>query len=407
VEKRAFGIGLVAICTIALALVSADPGLPFGPGQSTEVRALWVQRSTLTSPASISTLVNSAAGAGFNTLLVQVRGRGDAFYNSELEPRGAALEGRDLAFDPLAVTVAAAHRAGLRVHAWINMNLVSDATPPIASGHLVHTHPEWLMVPRELAEELASVNPRAPRYLATLSEFAHAHADTIEGLYMSAIGDAAGDHLVRVVSDIAFRYAVDGIHLDYFRYPAEDFDYSAAALAQFRTHMWGKMDRAERREYGRRAEGRLLFYTQMFPQQWQEFRRERLTRLLRRVRTAVKSKRPDMVLSAAVWPDPVEAAGRRFQDWREWIGTGLLDVVCPMAYTTDQNVFRAQIAAVKQIAGVRPVWAGIGAYRLSPPETVVNIEAARRLNAQGIVLFSYDNLTGGEYLPAVGARVFK
>jgi dihydrodipicolinate synthase/N-acetylneuraminate lyase len=63
-----------------------------------------------------------------------------------------------------------------------------------------------------------------------------------------------------------------------------------------------------------------------------------------------------------------------------------------MAYTTDASVFRAQIAAVKQIAGRRPVWAGIGAYRLSAAETVANIQAARRVGADGVSLFSYDNL---------------
>ncbi len=99
-----------------------------------------------------------------------------------------------------------------------------------------------------------------------------------------------------------------------------------------------------------------------------------------------------MVFSAAVWPDPNEAANRRLQDWRGWLETGLLDVICPMAYTTDPSIFHAQVAGVKQAAGRRPVWAGIGAYRLSAAETVSNIKTARGLGAEGIVLFSYDNL---------------
>jgi dihydrodipicolinate synthase/N-acetylneuraminate lyase len=75
-------------------------------------------------------------------------------------------------------------------------------------------------------------------------------------------------------------------------------------------------------------------------------------------------------------------------------------------------VFRSQIARVKQIAGRRPVWAGIGAYHLSASETIENIRAARRLGAQGIILFSYDNLVAGangdaEYLPTVGRESFK
>ena len=134
------------------------------------------------------------------------------------------------------------------------------------------------------------------------------------------------------------------------------------------------------------------FYAQMFPQRWQKFRSARLTALVARVRAAIKRARPDALLSAAVWPDPDEAATRRLQDWRGWLQTGLLDVICPMAYTVDAAVFRAQIAAVKQIAGRRPVWAGIGAYHLSVAETVANIQTARDLRVQGISLFSYDNL---------------
>ena len=71
------------------------------------MRALWVQRTTLTSAPAIVSLVETAKAAGFNTLLVQVRGRGDAYYNSRFEPRGAALARQDRSFDPLELTIAA------------------------------------------------------------------------------------------------------------------------------------------------------------------------------------------------------------------------------------------------------------------------------------------------------------
>src|ERR1700730_13109189 len=59
---------------------------------NSEVRALWVVRTTLTSPEKIRTMVQSAKDNGFNTLIVQVRGRGDAFYRSSREPRAAELK---------------------------------------------------------------------------------------------------------------------------------------------------------------------------------------------------------------------------------------------------------------------------------------------------------------------------
>src|SRR4051812_28606536 len=92
-----------------------------------EIRALWVLRTSLATPASIRALVKTAHDYGFNTLLVQVRGRGEAYYTSDLEPRASELLRQPGSFDPLATVVTEAHAAGLRVHAWINLNLVSSA----------------------------------------------------------------------------------------------------------------------------------------------------------------------------------------------------------------------------------------------------------------------------------------
>ncbi len=72
-------------------------------------------------------MVRTARDHGFNTLLVQVRGRGDAYFTSSLEPRAAELQRQPASFDPLATVLAEAHEAGLRVHAWVNVNLVSSA----------------------------------------------------------------------------------------------------------------------------------------------------------------------------------------------------------------------------------------------------------------------------------------
>jgi len=126
-----------------------------------EVRGLWVQRGTLSSPEAIARMVGEAASAGFNTLLVQVRGRGDAFFAGGIDPRAAALSAQPSSYDPLATVLAAARAAGLRVHLWINVNLVADATRlPDARTHVVLRHPEWLMVPRALAADLGWAEPR-------------------------------------------------------------------------------------------------------------------------------------------------------------------------------------------------------------------------------------------------------
>jgi uncharacterized lipoprotein YddW (UPF0748 family) len=366
---------------------------------------MWVQRGSLVSPKTIQSVVNMARDGGFNTLIVQVRGRGDAYYASRHEPRPPLLARQPDSFDPLALLLTSARRAGLNVHAWVNVNLVSDAQPPASRRHVVHRHPEWLMVPRPLAADLARMNPKSGAYLKRLSDYARARSDRVEGIFLSPIHKGAVDHTVRVIEDIVTRYDVDGIHLDYIRFPNDEFDYSAEVLGEFRSALIGGMPSSERRELASRARNRPLFYTEMFPQRWQEFRRERLTGLLTRIRSTVKARRPRAILSAAVFPDASDAMTRRFQDWGNWLGAGLLDAICPMTYTTDPVLFRSQIENVEHLAGSRPVWAGIGAYQLSAAATVENIRAARQLGAEGVVLFSYDNLNA-TYVTTVAKGAF-
>ena len=96
---------------------------------------------------------------------------------------------------------------------------------------------------------------------------------------------------------------------------------------------------------------------------------------------------------------------RRFQDWRRWLQMGILDVACPMAYSTDTAVFQKQIevAATTAHAAKRQVWAGIGAYRIPSESTVEKINVARGLNAEGFILFSYDFTTRPSELNPDGA----
>jgi uncharacterized lipoprotein YddW (UPF0748 family) len=378
--------------------------------QADEVRALWVVRTTLTSPSAIAIMVSAAKTSGFNTLLVQIRGRGDAYYRSGIEPRAAALAAQP-AFDPLAATIARAHEAGLRVHAWVNVNLVAGVNElPSARDHVIYRHPEWLMVPRALGEDLATVDPRSPEYLGRLARHARGQPEDLDGLYLSPVTAGAADYTVGVVRDIVARYAVDGVHLDDVRYPTDDFDYSRESLAAFRRTVMPGLGAADGRRYDARLAAAPLIYAEAFPERWRAFRTARLTALVARLRDTIKAARSGATVSAAVAPDPVEAATRRLQDWRDWLNRDLIDVVCPTAYTPDAAVFTSQIAAALSSAGTHPLWAGIGAHRLSSSQIVDAVKIARRLGVGGVLLFSYDSLTdpahGPDYLAQVGRAAF-
>ncbi|HWI20942.1 MAG TPA: family 10 glycosylhydrolase [Vicinamibacterales bacterium] len=357
-----------------------------------QTRALWVTRTTLASPESIRQMVTAAQAGGFNTLLVQVRGRGDAYYAGTIEPRAAELAGKP-AFDPLAVVLQDAHAAGLKVHAWVAVNLVSSSvTLPASRDHVIYRAPEWLMVPRELAAEMKKINLRSPAYVGRLARWTRANNSVVEGLYTSPLHPAAQDHTAAVIGEIAAKYAVDGIHLDYVRFPNDEFDYSPAAMDGFKASILPDLNDKQKREAAAREAVDPAAYPNLYPERWSDFRRSRLTSLVIKIRTAVKAARPSAVVSAAVVPDARTAFAERLQDWRGWIDQSLLDVLCPMAYTADVDTFQKQIAAARAYAGTRPVWAGIGAYQMSASQTLAHIAAANKLGTAGIILFSYDSL---------------
>jgi uncharacterized lipoprotein YddW (UPF0748 family) len=357
---KVLGVGLLA-ALISVCAVRAD-----------EVRGLWVVRTGLVSPEAVDRVVDQAAAGGFNTLLVQVRGRGDAFYHSQLVPPSPLLHGRNADFDPLARLLDRARARHLQVHAWVNVLLTAHFGQPLPD--VLQRHPEWAMVPKSAAR--AALHARG---LPRLRVIAAASSRTdVEGYYISPAAPGVGEHLEHVVRELVHNYPVDGVHLDFIRYPSIDFDYSLAALEGFQRAQGGGGD--------------LLAGPHRSPGAWDDYRRAMLTALADRLAKAARSERPQILVSAAVVPSDTEAQNQKFQAWPTWVSRGILDAVCPMAYTPDPRLFRMQIEQARDLVGTHNLWAGVGAYRLSVETIVQNIRSARAVGASGVVLFSHESL---------------
>jgi uncharacterized lipoprotein YddW (UPF0748 family) len=151
----------------------------------------------------ITEVLEKARRARLNMVFFQVRGHGDAYYRSSLEPWAEPLSGRlgrDPGWDPLVYAVDEAHRLGLELHAWVNTFTAwrgkrppPETVPP--SPYLAH--PEWLVCDREgrpmpLTEGYVYFSPGVPE---------------------------ARRHIIEVAREIVANYDVDGIHFDYLRYP--------------------------------------------------------------------------------------------------------------------------------------------------------------------------------------------
>jgi len=407
-----FAISFVLGCTF---LFAPGPSVASVPANE-EVRALWVVRTTLTSPEKIRQMVNAAADNGFNTLIVQIRGRGDAYYKSRVEPRAIELKDQPPDFDPLALTLTEAHKRGLKVHGWLNTSLLANLDAlPVDPSHVYNKHPEWLAVPKPVARELFGMSPTDALYRQKIVEWSKANRGELEGVYTGPANPKVREHIYNIWMDVLKHYPVDGLHFDYVRFASPDFDYSRTSLTQFEKWLKPQLTNDERRELKASLKQDPLAAPEKFPTRFADFQRAQVTALVERIYRAVKKRKPDVLVSAAVFANDENAFTRRFQDWRRWLQMGILDVACPMAYSTDTAVFQKQIeiAATTAHGAKRRVWAGIGAYRIPSESAVEKINVARSLKTECFILFSYDFTTrpselnpGGAYLERIRRTAF-
>jgi uncharacterized lipoprotein YddW (UPF0748 family) len=383
--RQALAGGLIALALVPSIVEGSAPP----PG---ELRGLWVVRTALVSPQAVDRVVDDAAEAGMNALFVQVRGRGDAFYRTSLAPRSPLLESQPRDFDPLKRLLARARARRMQVHAWVNVLLAAHFGQPLPRGHVLEKHPDWAMVPKSVAT--AALVATGSRRLQLIAEAGRAEGD-VEGYYLSPALPAVGDHLEQVVRELVHQYPVDGLHLDFVRYPGPSFDYSRASLEGFRR---------------RSGEGDLFAGPVRSPADWDAYRRDVLTRLTTRLADAARAERPGILLSAAVTPDEALAVHHKFQDWPLWLTSGVIQALCPMTYTPDSRLFQQQVEAAHELtSAAHPLWAGIGAYRLDVAGIVEKVALARQAGAQGVVLFSHESLTPADLRrlrqEAFGARL--
>jgi len=354
------------------AVLLAVPGAG-GLGEAKQVKAMWVARWSITSPERVTRIIELAKKHGYNALIVQVRGRGDAFYKSRFEPRAEDLADQPPDFDPLQMLVDEGHKAGIQVHAWLNAYFTwGSSRKPVSPDHIVNKHPDWLMRTRD-------------------GEVTMTAAGQTEGAYTCPSDPEARKHIAACFLDVAEHYAVDGIHFDFVRYPSRDYCYCDGCLARFKDCLSKRVPAEELAAISGLEDRAAL--TVVYWREWDEWRRQQVTSLVAAVYKRAKALKPKLVVSAAVFANSDDAYSHRFQDWKRWLAEGRLDLLCPMAYSTDTDTVVSQVSDAVSNSNGRPVWAGIGAWRISPESTAEKISRVTPLGVKGTILFSYGGVT--------------
>lgn len=364
---------------MSLLILSAFPAEAREPSDQREFRAFWVDafHDGIKTPEQVDKLIADAQRANVNALIVQVRRRGDAYFNRALEPRteDPALQP---GFDALQYLIDKAHSASPRieVHAWLaTLPIWNSATPPQSPGHVFNRHGPsaagrdyWLMTRVDGAERSGNDYVLDP-----------GHPDAVE-------------YTVEQYLNVVREYDVDGIHLDLVRYMGVDWGYNPTSLERYR------------------AETGAVGTPDPQDEQWKQWRREQVTNLMRQVYLRSIAIRPDIKVSVAViaWgegPTSEEEYRRSapmqqvMQDWNAWLSEGIIDMVIPMNYDREhdpnQKLWYDQwIAWEKDHQYERQIAIGPGAYLNSVSGTLSQIRRAQAPSpngnrAAGVSIYSY------------------
>jgi uncharacterized lipoprotein YddW (UPF0748 family) len=304
-------------------------------------------------PERIPDLLRDARALGATDLFVQVYRAGRSWYDSGIaDPTPWRRVHDATGVDPLAVLLERAREAGFRVHAWVNvLSLARNIAAPVL----------------EKLGRGAVLVDRQGRSLLDYPDFEIPEPDRryyrmgTPGVYLDAAAPGVAETLVATFAELIARYpTLDGLHLDYIRYPdvlpfapgtrfgvGHDFGYGADTRARFE------------RETGKRAP---LGDSLANANAWDDWRREKVTALVRDVAAAARVQQPELEMSAAVWTYADRAYFVLGQDWRAWLDAGSLDFAVPMSYTVDDRVLLYQAQHFAGRPDADRIWVGLGSW---------------------------------------------
>jgi len=315
-------------------------------------RALWVTRWDYHSPQDVRRIVDNAAELGFNTLLFQVRGNATAFYHSSYEPWAEELGGTYPGWDPLKTAIEMSRDSGVECHAWINLYPGwRGLEPPLNKDQLYHTHPDWFMV----------------------DAFQNRQVLNDHYMWLSPTNPNVQDYLLKVCKELIRDYDIDGLHLDYCRFPASTYSFDDFSLRLFKQ--------------------RFQASPQKRPVSWRQWRRDAVTDLITQIYQFISSQKPRVVLSAAVVRDYHRGKRIYMQDSHGWLARGIIDVIYPMMYVRDTTLFKILLDEHLENSHNRHVYPGIHVNKVEEMDDFLSI--VREHQIQGTAFFSYNLLCPG------------
>ncbi|MDD4899769.1 MAG: family 10 glycosylhydrolase [Candidatus Omnitrophica bacterium] len=350
-------------------------------------RGVWVtvfsQKKALYSKKAALELINLCKEAKINEIYLQVYQSGKAYYNSVILDQSKYREmlQKDQA-DPIDFLLKQAKENNIKVFAWVNLlslgqNTDADIVKKFGKGILTrdqYLRPSGKEKPLEsdkyyLREDQYFLEPGDPR----VARF-----------------------LIAIVEEISKRYPLfSGFHLDYVRYPMTVPFIPSSKFNKFGlSYGYGKKNLEHFSSLagidplnGLKTDKQCL--------EWDNWRRQQVSSLVRRISKHIKLQNPQMLVSAAVVPSAERAYASLFQDWPLWLEEGALDYVVLMNYTPDEQLTKEMVRSALAQRQKGRVFVGMGLFLMKDSLSIFQeqYEIVRGLNPDGIAIFSCDDLT--------------
>ena len=338
--------------------------------------ALWIVRHNISTPEKIDKLLDLIKDTDIKYLFVQVRGRGDSYYNSEYEP---AADEVAQGFDPLKYLLEKTKKKGISVHAWVNVSFVLNAEKyPPGVNHILHKHPEWITY------------DYTGRAMSSYSK-KELNANFLEGYFLDPAIPAVKDYTSAIIEDILSKYPVDGIHLDFIRYPYSGYNsYSKRYLSDFGYNPIARKIFKER--YGIDPIKINRYKDSRQKEQFDNFRRDQITDIVKRISSIVKSRDKKLILSAAVMPRYDRGKKVYFQDWPMWLDEKYLDIACVMSYSSSKNDFKNYIKYANETSNNNRILMGISVNKKTVlKKSLEQIGMSYENGMRGYAIFSFNH----------------
>lgn len=363
-------------------LISADSAISKNTGIGIWI-TVFSEKKVLYSKESAANLITFCKEAKINEIYLQVYRAGQAYYDSKVSDRAKYEEIiKTAGIDTIEFLLNEARKNKIKVFAW--MNILSLAQNK--NAHIIAKLDRSILTRDQYARvslRTESVNETDKYYLRD------------DQIFLEPGDPRVVKYILSFINEFIERYpSIDGIHLDYIRYP---YPVPFIPGSRFNKHglTYG---------YGKKNIERFFKKTGFNPLTkgistdtfllWDNWKRQQITDLVKKISNAIKTQSAEKIISCAVIPSLERAYNTAFQDWALWLEQGIVDYVVLMNYTRDQRLAEETVISALAHKAKGRIFIGIGAYLMNdnPGLLFEQYKLIKGLNPDGIVFFQYDDI---------------